>query len=228
MINNYLGDTKMAQKTLAFQGLAYGATPAVIQSTANGAVIFSGSVAAVDSTPPSMPISQGLLYTPTDLFTMTVDTAFSGTIPITHQVNNGTVIFSQILQNYSVITNPIYSQEQLAVLTNASSTRTQRNAIYMIPGLAVPTLNQTDIDVLENPNTTGPQYRAVLVEHNLTVSIQGGPTDFGPVGEGQPDPVSAVLINGLPVARGDDLQGMWWWTVPAGSTISFNLDVSQS
>lgn len=213
----------MSERTIVFKGLAYGSSPATVQATANGVSIFSGTVTTQNEPLPSMP---GPTADPVALFTMTVDTSFSGTIPMTYEVTSGTVIFSYISANYTILVNPIYSAEQYAILSNPASTDEQRNAIY-VAAPAVPPLSEADIALIQGPDTPADQYVAVLTAHNIQPTVNGGVDAFGLVSHN--DPMTNVYINGIlqnPDRAG--LGGAWWWTVGAGSTISYDLTVQNN
>lgn len=213
----------MSERTVVFKGLAYGSSPATMQATANGVNIFSGAVTTRNEPLPSMP---GPTPDPVALFTMTVDTSFSGTIPMTCEVTSGTVIFSLVQANYMLLANPIYSVEQYQILVNPSSTDEQRNAIY-VAAPAVPPLSEADIALIQGPDTPDDQYIAVLNAHNIQPTVNGGVDAFGVIA--RDDPRTNVYINGIlqnPDRAG--LAGAWWWTVGAGSTISYNLVVQNN
>ena len=217
----------MAERTVVFKGLAYGATAATVQITANGVSVFSGTVTTQNQPVPSMPNTE---LDSVALFTMTVDTAFSGTIPMTCEVTNGSVIFAQILANYSNKSNPIYTAEQLAILTSSDpnisnpSINLQVTPIY-VGAAAVPPLSEAEVATLYDVATTAEQYIAIINAHNLNPVINGGVDHIDVISKS--DPRNSVSINGIPQLpdRGD-LAGIWWWTIPTGSTLSYDLEVS--
>ena len=217
----------MAERTVVFKGLAYGATAATVQITANGVSVFSGTVTTQNQPVPAMPNSE--LVTAA-LFTMTADTAFSGTIPMTCEVTNGTVIFAEVIANYSNKSNPIYTAEQLAILTSPDpntsnpSINLQVTPIY-VGAAAVPPLSEAEVATLYDVATTAEQYTAIINAHNLNPVINGGVDHVSPISAN--DPRNSVSINGVPQLpdRGD-LAGVWWWTIPTGSTLSYDLEVS--
>ena len=214
----------MSERTVVFQGLAYGASPATVQATANGVSIFSGTVTTQNQPVPSMPNPDLVSVA---LFTMTVDTAFSGTIPMTCEVTSGTIIFSVVRANYMLLANPIYSAEQIAILNNPSTTAEQRNAIY-VAAPAVPPLSEADIALIQGPDTSADQYLAVLTAHNIQNTVNGGVDAFGLVSYA--DPRTNVYIDGIlqNPDRPSGLTGAWWWTVGAGSTMSYDLTVQNN
>jgi len=219
----------MAERTVVFKGLAYGSTPATVQITANGVSIFSGTITTENQPLPVMPNPE-LTTAIVPLFTMTVDTAFLGTVPMTCEVTNGTVIFADIVANYSDKFNPIYTDEQLQILVNPDpnirnpSINLAVTPIY-VGAPAVPPLSEAEVATLYNTATTAEEYNAILYAHNLTPIIPGGVDDFS--GFVNTDPRNSVSINGVTQLpdRGD-LVGTWWWTIPAGSTLSYDLEIS--
>jgi hypothetical protein len=217
----------MAERTVVFKGLAYGSTPATLQITANGVSIFSGTVTTENQPAPAMPNYE---LVSAALFTMTVDTAFSGTVPMTCEVTNGTVIFAEIAANYYGKWNPIYTAEQLAILTSTDpnisnpSINLAVTPIY-VGAAAVPPLSEAEVATLYDTATTAEQYTAIINAHNLNTWINGGVSEIGPISA--TDSRNSVSINGVSQLpdRGD-LPGVWWWTIPAGSTLSYDLEVS--
>lgn len=210
----------MSERTVVFKGLAFGSSPATMQATANGVNVFSGSVTTQNAPVPPMP---GPTSDPVPLFTMTVDTAFTGTVPMTCEVTSGTIIFATIAANYARVVNPIYSAEQYSILVSPTSTDEQRNAIY-VAAPATPPLSAEDIALIQGPGTPDDQYVAVLNAHNIQPTVSGGVDAFGVISYS--DPRTNVYINGIlqnPDRTG--LGGIWWWTVSAGSTISYDLTV---
>jgi hypothetical protein len=218
----------MAQRTVVFKGLAYGSTPATVQVTANGVSIFSGTITTENQPMPAMPNPE-LVNATGPLFTMTVDTSFLGTVPMTCEVTAGTVIFADIVANYSNKFNPIYTDEQLQILVNPDpnisnpSINLAVTPIY-VGAPAVPPLSEAEVATLYNTATTAEEYNAILYAHNLTPIIPGGVDDFWSVST--TDPRNSVSINGVTQLpdRGD-LAGAWWWTIPAGSTMSYDLEI---
>ena len=92
-------------------------------------------------------------------------------VPMTMTVTSGQIGVALFEWNYAMVENPIYSEEQWAVVTNSESTAAQRLAIYEI--VAVPPLTDADKIMLL---TTGPDDQAarntIIKTHGLTNYVQ--------------------------------------------------------
>jgi hypothetical protein len=211
----------MAIRTVQILGQGYGANPAEITVTASGNTVFSGTVATVDQSVPSLPNLEINLNNV--LCTFEIDTSFSGEIPMTCAVSTGSVIFVQIYANYVAITNPVYTPVQIATLSDPATAQADRVAIYT--QVAVPALSQADIDVLLDPAATPKQKNAILVAHNCTTYISSGANGYGPINN--TDPRSSVVIDGIAQTQDHvELPGAWWWTINTGSTMAYQLTVN--
>jgi hypothetical protein len=211
----------MTIRTIQIFGQGYGASPAQITATANGNTVFSSTVPTVDQPLPSLP-NPALIDTMAVLFTLETDTAFTGAIPMTCAVESGTVIFARILANYVSIPNPVYSPAQLDVLRNPGTSRLDKVAIFT--QVATPSLSQQEIDVLLDPAEDIAVKDAILAAHNCLTLISSGADGYGPIVD--TDPRSNVAVDG--VAQSPDtrfLSGTWWWIIPKGSTLSYDLAV---
>jgi hypothetical protein len=205
----------MANITVQILGQGYGETPAQITGTANGNVVFSGTIHTINQSPPMLPENSAAVD-PAVLFTFDIDYEGTGEIPMTCTVSEGTVIFGAIIITGATGPDALYTTEQVAILKNPATTLAERVAIYT--AVANPPLSQQEIDTLLDPTTTPEQTEAILVAHNVY-----------PPGEEPivyPDLRSSVTINGI--AQNPDrigLPGTWWWTIDAGSTLAYNLIV---
>jgi len=221
MINKYLGDIKMANRTIQILGQGYGTDPAQITVTLNGNTVFSGTIATVDQPLPALPM---LLPATLDevLCTFEIDLAFAGQIPMTCTVNSGTTIFAGILANYVAIPNPAYTPAQIATVNNPDTTQADRVAIFT--QVANPPLSQTDIDTLLDPAATQEQKNAILVAHNCKTIVSSGVNGYESMNS---DARTSVTINGIAqTSDHTELPGTWWWTIGTGSTLSYQLGVS--
>ena len=92
-------------------------------------------------------------------------------VPVSITVTSGQIGVALFQWNYAMVENPIYSEEQWAVVTNSESTAAQRLAIYEI--VAVPPLTDADKIMLL---TTGPDDQAarntIINTHGLTTYVQ--------------------------------------------------------
>jgi hypothetical protein len=212
----------MTIRTVKIQGLAYGSVPAEITVTANGNTVFSGAVSTLDQPLPTLP-DPSLSASTVTLCTFEIDQTFVGQIPMTCEVTQGTVIFAQILANYSTILNPVYTPEQLTVIGDPAVPTTQEQ-VAILTTLANPPLSQVDIDMLLDPNLRVEDYDVILAAHNLTLSSSSGADGYAKIDN--TDPRSNVQINGVVQAPDHtDLPGAWWWPISSGSTLAYNLDV---
>jgi hypothetical protein len=211
----------MAIRTLQFQGMGFGASPATITVTANGQQIYNGTVPTVNQPLPVLP-NPALIADQVTLFNLEIDTAFSGQIPMTCAVNNGTVIFGDVLANYIYVYNPVYSAEQIAILINPATTTSQKIPIWS--QVANPPFSAEELATLENPSTTTATVGQIVAAHGCRLLIGGGSTQYGIIDSN--DARSNVAIDGVTQSpdRGD-LTGTWWWSVANGSTLSYNLEV---
>jgi len=210
----------MANRTVQIEGQGYGSSPAQITVTANGNTVFSGTVSAVSQLVPVLP---NLDINLSEIFcTFEIDQAFTGQIPMTCAVSSGTVIFTQIYANYAEIPNPVYTPEQITILTSPTTTQAERVTIYT--QVANPPLSQTDIDTLLDPAATQEQKNAILAAHNCTIYISSGVDGFWPIYN--TDPRSSVTIDGTAQTPDrDGLGGTWWWQINTGSTLAYQLNV---
>ena len=211
----------MANRTVQILGQGYGSSPAQITVTANGNTVFSGTVSAVDQPLPPLP---NLAITLSEILcTFEIDQAFTGQIPMTCVVSSGTVIFAQIFANYVSIPNPVYTPEQITILTSPTTTQAERVTIYT--QVANPPLSQTDIDTLLDPAATQEQKNEIIEAHNCTTEIWSGVDGFGAIDS--TDARTSVAIDGIAqTPEHGDLPGTWWWTINTGSTLSYQLDVN--
>jgi hypothetical protein len=199
----------MTNRTIQFLGQGYapvGTEPIVITATLNGNVVYTGNIpTAYTSNVSTTPADQVVL------FSFEVPMAFAGTQPMAISIDNPVGViayFEQIYSNYMKTLNPVYTQNEIGVLTNPASTQAERIAIYTAN--AVPPLSAAEIAILENGTPT--EKTAVLASHNLTVIISFGPDTFVNL-NGPNEPRSNVVVNGVAKTRGDTPTGTWGWIV---------------
>ena len=99
----------MTTRTVKMFGLAYGSTPAEIAVTLDGVSVYTGTVTTADAITPFLPNSE-IANTTVEFCNFEMPMEFEGSKPMTCMVTNGTVLFAQIVANYSVIgnTDPVY------------------------------------------------------------------------------------------------------------------------
>ena len=118
-------------------------------------------------------------------------------VPVSITVTSGQIGVALFEWNYAMVENPIYSDEQWAIVTNPRSTAAQRLAIYEI--VAVPPLTDADKITLL---TTGQVYKAarntIIKTHGLTNYVQDS-TQFayGLTPEDSACNRTNVLLNGV-------------------------------
>lgn len=243
----------MTNRTLQFYGYAYGNVPVQLNAHINGELVFSGAVDAIDepinyaSDMTKAPVLFSVASS--DLFPID----FSGSCPMTVSVATGLgVQLGNVYSNYMptgeapAFTDPVE-------LINTSITGTTLNvgtvqAGTVKVGQALAAVTNTGIlipgVVAEGTVITDGSGSTWTVNISQEVSAQniGGqipvpqePTIFSmcyvnstPVNsEGTPDVRSSVKIDDVTqVPPNPPSPGVWTWTVPQGSTISCNLNIS--
>lgn len=210
----------MATRTVKVYGRGYGATPANITATLNGNTVFTGDVPTLNTPIPPLP-DTSLTGVTVPLFSFEIDTAFVGQIPMTCTVNSGTVIFAEILANYTSVINPAITEAQLAVLQDRNSTPAQRMAVCEL--IANPPFSAAEKSTYLDPATTWPERNTIVTVERCPTTVSGA-SYFGFIDD--TDPRSNVQINGVAQnPNTGDLPGVWWWTVGQGSVLAYNLDV---
>jgi hypothetical protein len=233
----------MTTRTVQFYGQGYsvpieglGLTPNTITATIDGNVVFSGAIPTV--------YSSDILRIPGDqviLFTCEIPLVVGGNVgyvlPASLAMTGDDIYLEQINANYSRITNPVYSPEQLAIVTTPSAPVEEKIAIWET--LAVPPLSAEDIAVLST--NVWAVTEPILAAHNLLVTISSGPTGFAAINIGSDatnsDPRSNVVITNAtyvspspPDPLPPELYGAWGWEVEtaAGQTsiMTFDLNVT--
>jgi hypothetical protein len=207
----------MTTRTLKFYGRGYGETPAAISVIQNGVNVYTGEITTINAPRTDWP-DQVVLFTSET----TVD--FTGTISMSIEVTNGTVVFAWITGNYCSIVNPVYSDAQLEILRSPTSTQEEKIAVYS--AVAVPPFSSEELAILETG--TALEKDAVLESHNATATISSGSDEYRDIYAG--DERSSVEIDGVlqstPDPRPADQAGTWFWSVNQGSVLTYNLNVS--
>ena len=118
-------------------------------------------------------------------------------VPVSITVSSGQIGVAQFELNYAMVENPIYSDEQWAIVTNPGSTAAQRLAIYEI--VAVPPLTDADkITLLTTGQVDKAARNTIIKTHGLTNYVQDS-TQFayGLTPEDFACNRTSVLLNGV-------------------------------
>jgi hypothetical protein len=187
--------------------------------TINGTEVFNGPFLGTDV------LSQGETATGS----VDIDNALAANLrisaPTSITVTGGEIFVALTQWDYEPEPNPVYSAEQLAILNNPETTRSEQVAIYNT--VAVPPLSPADEAMLLSTDPVDRSARqAVLVAHNLTTYIQES-ANFG-YGITPADAEcnrANVLLNGSTVPGSDTNAGI---LVQTGDVLTYNSIVFAS
>ena len=202
--------------------MGFGPNPVTVTVTANGTQVFNGTVPTVNQPIPVLPNPE-LLPDQTVIFTVELDTAFAGPLPMTCTVTGGAAIFGEVMTNYWPIRNPVYNDQEWATLTDPKISNTQKAPIFAAH--ATPPFTQEEYDIVANDDTPWQERFAIVDAHGCARAVSSGPNQFFPLGGD--DPRANVTINGVEqIEDHTDLGGQWWWTLTSGSVMAYDLEVS--
>jgi len=212
----------MTTRTFQFYGQGWGPETTEITVTLNGQTIFSGAIPTVPERPPTAP---GTL-TPVLLFTGgEIDTAITGAFPMTVTVTAGNVIMCDIMGNYILVPNPIYTSAEWAVVTDPNQPEA---AQAIIVSKANPPFSAEQIAVLDTYALWSPEAQALCAEHQCELYVSGPAYFSDAIYDG--DSRTNVIINGVPQTtpdpRPDGLGGDWFWEVPTNQVMAFDLNIN--
>jgi len=211
----------MTNRTVQIQGYGYNSTPAEITVTLDGNTIFNGAIPTLNEPVPSF----DTLFPVVTICSFEIPVDFSGNIPMTCTVNSGEVVFAEILGNYTLMSNPVFSEAELAVLISPSSTRVEKIAIYSAH--ATPAFSPAEIAVLESPTSTSGEINAILTAHGVLPFISSGPDTYLDL-NGSPDVRVNVVIDDVPQNPDHTTgnEGTFWWLINPGSILAYDLNVT--
>lgn len=239
----------MANRTLQFYGYAYGNTPVQLNAHINGQVVFSGPVSTIDTPippPPSDMTSAPVLFSVEN--SALVPTEFSGSLPMTVSVATGTgVVLGEIYCNYMPTGNVVVTDEVTMANSSISGTTLTVGSVTSGTITIGQSIGDADGTVIA-PDTiitagSGSIWTVNISQTVAPMTIQGGiavpvPGDAATFvdcfdgtpanSEGTPDSRSNVTIDNVTQVPPEPVsEGQWTWKVPQGSTIAYNLNVSQ-
>lgn len=113
-------------------------------------------------------------------------------------VTSGTVQIGMFQWNYGVTTNPVYTPEQLAIVTDPTTTFEQKLVVF--EAVANPPFSSADLDIFASTDPAdNPIKYALLYEHNALPTIQD-PTVlvYGITPEDNDCNRSNAVLNGTP------------------------------
>ena len=212
----------MTTRTFQFYGQGWGSETAEITVTLNGQTIFSGAIPTVPERPPITPgaLDPVLLFTGGE-----IDTTQTGLFPMTVTATKGNVVMCEVLGNYVLVPNPIYTPEQWAVVTDWTQPEA---AQVIIVSKANPAFTAEEIDVLDNYALYSPEAQAICAEHQCELYVSG--PEYFSAAFNNGDSRYDVVIDGVPQTtpepRPEGLGGDWYWEVETNQTMTYNLNIS--
>lgn len=241
-------------RTLQFIGYAYGDSPVLLNAHIGGNLVFSGEVPTTPIPLPVIPDGTGLpgnqvLFAVTD---PTITTNFSGSLPMTITVANGYgTRVGNVLSNFMPTTGSGFIHVAFANLSNASIDGTTLTLESVESGTILPGMIVTEVgfnpgDILPGTAIVSGSGLTWTVDKSQTVPTMtmqatlwapahGNATTFSEAyvlgnptnSEGTPDPRSSVQLDDVTqVPPLPPSTGTWTWTIPPGSTLSYNLNLS--
>ena len=200
----------MSNRTFQIYGYSYGTSSATMEVTVDGNVVYSGEVAYTSQSDPAPNVQTE----PICSFEMPID--WYGTVPMTCTVNSGSVVFAQILGNYDLVYNPVYTTQEAETLLDTNTPTSE--LIPILSAHANPPFSSEDITFLEtNSRST---WKPLLTQHNALVKLSSGPNSYGVPFSG--DPRTNVVIDGAP--QTPSTPGTVWWKIDAGSTMAYTFN----
>jgi hypothetical protein len=216
----------MTVRTIQNLGYGFGDTPATIVAKINGNVVFSGEIptAPTEDFDPRTSL-QALLFT----FNTTVGA--EETVSAEIEVTNSGVLLTRLAGNYSKIYwNPLFTPEQIEILSNPDSSKADRVAIYA--SYATPPFTAEEISFLETTDATNGDARYdLLLAHGVAPYEKSGPDNYAILrpDSNTVDPRSNVAINGVlqpSHPAGSSTSGTWYWHVKQGEILTCNIFVN--
>ena len=229
----------MANRTIQFFGYAYGDVPVQLTASINGQQVFSGTVETLNE---SIPGGKVDMTNAPVLFSVDSSalfpTSFAGSYPMVVSVATGYgVLLSETNCNYmpARATPEIQFTGSISgtTLTVTSVTAGEIQAGQDVAGTGV--LSKTTI--LSGSGSTWVVDLSQEVSETAMISftvVAGTADQFsrcfaGTNSEGYGDARTNVRLNNVQQtpARTESTKGQWTWSVPTGSTLEYDFNVSQ-
>lgn len=217
----------MPNRTVKIRGYAFGEEPAEIMVTLAGTTIFSGPVPTVNREIPLLPFPEaGQLPDEVDLCLFELPIDFAGNTAMTCEVTSGTVIFTTIESNYTKETNSVFTEDDLGIIFSDVHLQEKYN---VIAPHAVPPFTAEEESQIVSLGLNNPTVETILATHSVSIFVSSGPLSFKNI-HIQSDERSNVVIDGELQIRPDeyssaDFNGTFWWSIPNGSILSYDLTV---
>lgn len=146
-------------------------------------------------------------------------------VPTIITVTSGLINVALTQWNYAEVNNPVYSAEQISILSNPATTDSAKLAI--IEPLANPPLSSADILMLQSTDPTDDVLKQeILYTHNVSLLVQDPDTfSYGLTPEVNDCNRANVLLNGVEPAGANSGVGL---LVTEGQTLTYNSIVFAS
>jgi hypothetical protein len=219
----------MANRTLQFFGIGYGAEPVTVTATVNGTQVFNGTITTFNS--PVNTVNPWTQMTP--LFTAEVDETMVENIPMSVTVSGGTAVFGDVHADRVLRKNSIYTAEDFVTLMNTEAAGPEISAV--MSKYATPAFSAEELALVESKNPADSTARKALLQ-----SRDLEPYSLSAAGEflgahTAIDSRSNVTVNGAPVSDSDSrahksppANRPVYWQVDNGETLACALRIPQA
>ena len=225
-------------RTLQFYGLAYGNSNVSLTATINGTTVFSGEVPTINSPMPTPPIdlSNEVILFSTENSTL-FPTNYSGAYPMSITVTGGYgAVFHTIKSNYVMSANTTTVMENSSISGNVLTVGTVSSGNVSIgqflngTGIVDATRIESGSDITWIVNNSQTVPNTTITGITPEPGVADRYAQFQDVDPANSEiiiyPRSSVTIDGIAQPT-TEVEGMWEWHVPSGSTIAYNLNMSQ-
>lgn len=140
-------------------------------------------------------VYSGPIDSDTPMFTFQVPIEFQGKKSLSMKVNSGIATTQRVTANYTLLPNPVFSEEEKAIMYDPGSTVSEKLPIVI--ARANPSLTPDQQAVLEDESATPEEIDVVLRATHTTGAVTTGPTGYNNA-NGPGDVFSSVEIDGIP------------------------------